>query len=58
MTRPQRLFAAFACVVFLVSACASKPAHKCTGYWQDARELGFCDLGPSQSRILYDKGLW
>lgn len=58
MSRSQRLLAAFAALVVLVSACGTKPPRKCTTYWQDPREFGFCDIGSSQSRIIYDKGLW
>lgn len=38
-----------ACVI---SACHTRPARPCNGYYHDVRELGFCDLGPNTARKL------
>lgn len=49
--RAQLAFAVLV-VLSIVSACAQPAPRKCTGFYQDVREYGYCDLGSNRSRDL------
>lgn len=56
--RMHALCAVVVCLAVIGACSTPTPPRKCTSYYNDVRELGFCDMGPNQAKVLFDKGVW